>query len=551
MEDRMNDQFNDSVNPISELGSLVKDPKCTQDLTEETKKAISDIEVSGVNQSNYESSIELLLVIEKKCRQVSDSKSSCMILCKVISWILKFSNNIDYVLDFLQKISKKRGQLKKVISFIIQIFLGIINNSLESINPKLNDYKFSRVVNETKGDMDEYSQNISYNIKDIDECLKIIKTLDEIAKGKIYLELERARLMLILSNIKQEQNELKEASLLLEDISVETIGNMELVEKIQYVLEQMRLSLLCSDFVRLQIFAKKINPKIIEKFVDLKVIYYQYLIILWHHEQNPREISQCYLHILKSIISDDNNKCISNIPKYMKVPILKYSSNEDIPSISSCIEGFIIYLILDSYSSEISNEIKLFEKEFHKYIERNIPYCIQFISDYINQELIFFESTKTFNYNIPSYFKQLSNSNVFKVNKNIPDNSDIYYTEYKRCKINLFDNIDRYTLFLHRIQERNFVLISKYYKTISFERIQDLINLNEDELQAVINDLVEKKVFYAKINQPLKKIVFNNNNINKYNKFHHNIGVVLDQLDHISDLISNDLMIQQFNKICK
>ncbi|KAH7647199.1 Rpn5 like 26S proteasomal regulatory subunit 12 [Cryptosporidium bovis] len=549
MEDRVNDQFNDSVNPISELESLVKDPKCTQDLTEETENVILSIEASGLNKENYESSIESLLVIEKKCRQVSDSKSSCRIICKIISWLLKYSGNIDNVLEFLQKISKKRGQLKKVISFIIQIFLNIIYNSLETINPKLTEYRFSKAVDKNKSDMNDDSQNISYNIKDIDECLKIIKTLDEITQGKIYLELERARLMLILSNIKQEQNELKEASLLLEDISVETIGNMELVEKVQYVLEQMRLSLLCNDFVRLQIFAKKINPKIIEKFADLKVIYYQYLIVLWHHEQNPREISQCYLNILKSIINEDNNKCINNIPKYMKVPILKYSY-EDTPSISSCIEGFIIYLILDSYSSKIIDEIKLFQKEFHKYIERNIPYCIQFIYDYIDQELIFFESTKTFNYNIPSYFQQLSNSNIFKVNnEHISD--DIYYTEYKRCKINLFNNTDRYTLFLHRIQERNFVLISKYYKTISFERIQDLINLNENELQTVVNDLVEKKVFYAKINQPLKKIVFNNNNGNQYNKFHNNIGIILDKLDHISDLISNDLMIQQFNKISK
>ncbi|KAH8584961.1 Rpn5 like 26S proteasomal regulatory subunit 12 [Cryptosporidium sp. chipmunk genotype I] len=550
------EQFNETVNPISELESLVKDPKCTQDLSAEADSLIAKLEKDGVNEMSFQSAVEEILVLEKKCRQVSDSNSSCKIIYKIISWLLKYSRNIDESLLYVQKICKKRSQLKKVISYIIQLFLNLVINSIVSLNPNFAKYNSSRKTIETMTNLEESYRSLSYEIKDMDECLKIINTLNEITQGKIYLELERARLMLILSNIKQEGNDLKEAFKLLEDVTVETIGNMDLREKTQYVLEQMRLSLLCKDFVRLQIFAKKINPKIIEKFIDLKVIYYQYLIILWHYEQNPKEISICFLNLLNSVTNFENNgtennyeKLISEIPEYMKSPISQYNLSEKVPTIASCIEGYVIYLILGPYSTSIRAELIKFNTDYQKYIERNVQYISALLSDYINNELIFLESTKTFNYTIPKYFNQLSNCFFFSSN-DYEMNSDVYYTEYKRCKINLCNRKDRFTLFMQRIQERNISIISCYYKTISFQRVQDLLNLDGQELQLVVNHLVERGIFSAKINQPAGIITFTNNNTNgQFNKFHDNIGEILNKLDLLKDLISNDMMIHQFN--CK
>ncbi|OII74595.1 uncharacterized protein cubi_00148 [Cryptosporidium ubiquitum] len=548
------EQFNETVNPISELESLVKDPKCTQDLSAETDGLIDKLEKDGVNEMSFQSAVEELLLLEKKCRQVSDSNSSCKIIYKIISWLLEYSKNIDESLSVIQKICKKRSQLKKVISYIIQLFLNLIIDSIIVLSPNFAKYNSSRKPIETMAISEESYSNLSYKIKDMDECLKIITALSDITQGKIYLELERARLMLILSNIKQEDNDLKGASKLLEDITVETIGNMDLREKTQYVIEQMRLSLLCRDFVRLQIFAKKINPKIIEKFVELKVIYYQYLIILWHFEQNPREISICFLNLLNSITNFENDtennyeKLISEIPEYMKSPISQYNLSEKVPTVTSCIEGYIIYLILGPYSTTIREELIKFSKDYQKHIERNAQYISTFLNDYINNELIFLESTKTFNYTIPKYFSQLSNCFFFS-NSDNEINNDAYYTEYKRCKINLCSKKDRFNLFMQRIQERNISVISSYYKTISFQRLQDLLNLDGQELQLVVNHLVERGIFSAKINQPAGIITFtNNSNTNgQFNQFHKNIGEILNKLDLLKDLISNDMMVHQFN----
>ncbi|KAK9174345.1 PCI domain protein [Cryptosporidium meleagridis] len=554
MQDQNNkEQLNETVNPISELESLVKDPKCTQDLSVETDSLITKLENAGVNEISFQNAVEELLVLEKKCRQVSDSNSSCKIIYKIISWLLKYSKNIDEPLLVIQKICKKRSQLKKVISYIIQLFLNLVIDSMVALNPNFAKYNSSRKPIEAITNFEESYRSISYEIKNMAECNKIITILSEITQGKIYLELERARLMLILSNIKQEDNDLKEASKLLEDITVETIGNMDLREKTQYVLEQMRLSLLCKDFVRLQIFAKKINPKIIEKFIDLKVIYYQYLIILWHYEQNPKEISNCFLSLLDSIANFENStennyeKLIAEIPEYMKSPISQYNFSEEMPTTASCIEGYVIYLILGPYSTNIRDELIKFNKDYQKHIERNIQYISDLLNDYINNELIFLESTKNFNYTIPKYFNLLSNCFFFS-NNDCEMNNDVYYTEYKRCKINLCKKKDRFTLFMQRIQERNISIISCYYKTISFQRVQDLLNLDGQELQLVVNNLVERSIFSAKINQPAEIITFTSNNNNgQFNKFHENVGEILNKLDLLKDLISNDMMIHQFN----
>ena len=45
---------------------------------------------------------------------------------------------------------------------------------------------------------------------------------------------------------------------------VETFGSMEKQEKVEFILEQMRLCIAKKDFIRTQIISKKINTKFFE-----------------------------------------------------------------------------------------------------------------------------------------------------------------------------------------------------------------------------------------------------------------------------------------------
>ena len=96
---------------------------------------------------------------------------------------------------------------------------------------------------------------------DIAKKVELIETLNTVTEGKIYVEIERARLVRQLARIKEEQGKIKEAAEVLQGCAVETFGAMHRREKIAFILEQVRLCLDHKDFMRAQILSKKINPR--------------------------------------------------------------------------------------------------------------------------------------------------------------------------------------------------------------------------------------------------------------------------------------------------
>lgn len=94
--------------------------------------------------------------------------------------------------------------------------------------------------------------------------IKLIETLRTITEGKIYVEVERARLTHILAKMREDENNVAEAAKIIQELQVETYGSMDKREKVELILEQMRLCLAIKDYVRTQIISKKINTKFFE-----------------------------------------------------------------------------------------------------------------------------------------------------------------------------------------------------------------------------------------------------------------------------------------------
>jgi 26S proteasome regulatory subunit N5 len=65
----------------------------------------------------------------------------------------------------------------------------------------------------------------------------------------------------LLSSIREGEGNINEASNLLQDIQIETFGSMERKEKIDFILEQMRLLKLQGDWEKMAIVSKKVNTK--------------------------------------------------------------------------------------------------------------------------------------------------------------------------------------------------------------------------------------------------------------------------------------------------
>ena len=64
----------------------------------------------------------------------------------------------------------------------------------------------------------------------------------------------------------------------MQELQVETYGSMERQEKVELILEQMRLCLAIKDFIRTQIISKKISTRFFEdeKNAELKLKFYRY-----------------------------------------------------------------------------------------------------------------------------------------------------------------------------------------------------------------------------------------------------------------------------------
>ena len=75
------------------------------------------------------------------------------------------------------------------------------------------------------------------------------------------MEVPRARVTRMLSAIREKEGDVTVASDLLQELQVETFGSMERREKVDFILEQMRLLKEQGDWDKVGIVAKRINLK--------------------------------------------------------------------------------------------------------------------------------------------------------------------------------------------------------------------------------------------------------------------------------------------------
>ena len=127
-------------------------------------------------------------------------------------------------------LSKKHGQLKQAITRMVQKVMGFLDST-----------------------------------PNLDTKLTVIETLRTVTEGKIFVEVERARVTKILSDIKKEQGDLKLAKDTLCELQVETFGSMERREKTEFILAQVALCIEDNDWTQAGILSRKISTKYLSR----------------------------------------------------------------------------------------------------------------------------------------------------------------------------------------------------------------------------------------------------------------------------------------------
>lgn len=101
---------------------------------------------------------------------------------------------------------------------------------------------------------------------------------------------------MLLCRYLEEDGKAEEATDIIQEIQIETYGSLEMSEKVEFILYQMKLVLQRRDFVRCQILSRKISKRHLgEKGLEkLKIQYFEFMIRYYIHEKMILECAKAY-----------------------------------------------------------------------------------------------------------------------------------------------------------------------------------------------------------------------------------------------------------------
>lgn len=423
-------------------------------------------EFTTLSETNFGQAVENLLQLEKKTRQGGDLTSTAKVLVAVVD-VCQNCKQYQSLNENLVLLSKRRGLIKESVKQMVQRAQAIITNEKEPLE---------------------------YNVK-----MELINTIMAITDGKIYLEKPRARVVLLLSKIREDEGKIDEAAKILQDVQVETFGTMKIKEKTEYILEQMRLCLKKKDFVRAQIISKKINPKVFdaEDMADLKIRFNQQMITYYLDGKNYLEVAKCYWEIFETVKTEQD-----------KLDYLKL---------------LVIFVILSTHNNEQSdfinriNQLPLLEK---------LPEFKNLVTLVLTVEVIVWNSL--LQKVQPLFLDHTLLKQVFKDQEGL----DLFWEEF-----NL------------RIIEHNIRVIEKYYKRVTTSRLSALLSLNEKETELHLGRMVVAGAVYAKIDRPHGIVSFRKTQTasDQLNQWSSDIDSLLKIVENSCHLIERENMIYKLN----
>ncbi|KAJ1354841.1 hypothetical protein KIN20_011905, partial [Parelaphostrongylus tenuis] len=198
--------------------------KMDVDYTSQVDEAIPKADAIAA-KGDVAGALESLSNLEKLSRLGSDMKSNTRIVQHMVKLCFD-GKKWDLLNDTILTLSKKRLIIKMAIA-------KMIRDACEMVKKMPNE--------ELK--------------------MKLVDTLRTVTAGKIYVEVERARLTSLVVKKLESEGKLEEATNLILELQVETYGSMEIKEKVEFLLEQMRLSVARADYIRAAIISNKISTK--------------------------------------------------------------------------------------------------------------------------------------------------------------------------------------------------------------------------------------------------------------------------------------------------
>ncbi|GBL97052.1 26S proteasome non-ATPase regulatory subunit 12 [Araneus ventricosus] len=411
--------------------------------------------------------LDILMSLEKQTRTGADTHSCGRVLVAIVRLCFE-TKNYAALNEHIVLLTKRRSQIKQAVTKMIQECCTYVD--------QMPDKK-------TK--------------------LELIDTLRQVTAGKIYVEVERARLTHKLSKMKEDENQIDEACKIMQELQVETFGSMDRREKVELILEQMRLCLAVKDYVRCQIISKKISTKFFEdtSTQDLKLKFYHLMIELDQHEGS-------YLAVCK------HYRAVYDTPQIQ----------EDVEKKHVALKKVVMYLVLSPYDNEQSDLIHRVKED--KNLEE-MPKYKELLQLFTTPELINWRLLHE------KYESELREAASDATAAEVFGHDDIG----KKCWQDL----------KNRVVEHNIRIMAKYYTRITLKRMAELLDLNEAETEEMLSNLVVNKTVWAKIDRLEGVVSFSQlkDPSEVLNDWSHNLNKLMQLLSKTTHLINKEEMVHK------
>ncbi|KAF8640531.1 hypothetical protein AX17_000193 [Amanita inopinata Kibby_2008] len=442
---------------VTESAWLIRDSQAWRRIMADNKKQEKDFtkEVDEIlpqahtiaKSGKLQDALDKLFALEKQTRNAADLASTTR-LVKSIGQYCYDAHDYPLLNSSITLLSKKHGQLKGAVQSLVELVMGWLED-----------------VKQRDG---------------IERWLELVETLRSITEGKIFLETPRARVTLLLSHYHESlangsissstpvESSLQTASDLLSDLQVETYSSMERREKIEFILEQMRLLIAVArqkdtqlgkdgkdslgggeaEWVKVRVGGRKVNEDFLKQEVneDLKLKYYDLMIQHALHYSLYLDVAKYYY-------------------KVWETPSIKADANE---KGRAALEHIVYYIILAPHNNEQSDMLHhlfvdpaLARLELHY----NLTKC------FVTRELMRWPGIEAI------YGEFLRQTPVFSLDKRWED--------------------------LHtRVIEHNIRVVAEYYTRITLSRLTSLLDLSPKQTEETLCRLVVSGTIWARIDRP-------------------------------------------------
>nr|CAB3265238.1 26S proteasome non-ATPase regulatory subunit 12-like [Phallusia mammillata] len=436
------------------------------DYSDTVDKVIPECEVIA-KDGNLGEAIEKLHSLEKQTRVACDMISNGKVMVAAVRLCFE-SKQWETLNDNIVVFTKKRSQLKQAITKMVQECCTYVEKT-----------------------------------PDLETKLKLIDCLRTVTEGKIYVENERARLTMKLAKIKEDQSDISEAASILQELQVETFGSMDRKEKIEFILEQMRLCLAKKDYIRVQIISKKISVRYFEsedeEIQNLKLRFYQMMIEL--DLADSQYLSTC-----------------KHFKAVFETPLIK----SDKMKWQQALKSVVLYVLLSPHDNEQSDMLERVKQE--KQLE-DIPKYRELLECFVCQELIQLQK-----------FFALYEHELREGEPGSPCTDVFLHTE---------GGEKRWKDFANRVIEHNIRVMAKYYTRITSKRMAMLLNLSVEEAEEYLAKLVVNKTVFAKIDRLSGIINFSRprDPSDVLNEWSHSVNKLMGLVNKATHLIAKEEMV--------